>query len=357
MAPQVPTGVSAQRGDSSAIVSWTAPAGAVTTEHQVHVSPGDRIVTAADGADRVSVDGLTNGISYFFKVRAVNVQGTSAWSEATEPVMPAGTPAAPARPILEAGARALRVTWDAPEDNGSDITAYLVVASPGGHEIEVAGDVLETELTGLEDGQSYVVTVSARNDVGTGESSPAATEIAGMGPSGPRGLEAQAKNERIVLTWESADAPSLPVTGYRVSLSPGDLAVDVDADTTRAVLRGLTNGQPYDVTVTSLSARGEAASHSIEGVVPMDRPDRVQRPTLKLKKRGIKVKWETPDGNGSPTIRYVVSDNRGFSAEVSAERTTLMVRGLDPGRYRFRITAVNAVGASRPGAWSRRIAW
>lgn len=355
--PQAPTDVSAQRGDSSAIVSWRAPAGAVTTEHQVHVSPGDRIVAVADGADRVSVDGLTNGTPYFFKVRAMNAQGTSAWSPASEPVTPAGTPSAPARPTLEAGARALRVTWDAPEDNGSDITAYLVVASPGSHEIEVAGDVLEAELAGLDDGQSYEVTVSARNDVGTGESSPAATEIVGVGPSAPRGLEAQVRNERIVLTWERADAPSLPVAGYRVSLTPGDLVVEVDADTTRAVLRGLTNGQPYDVTVTSLSVRDETASLSIQGVVPMDRPDRVQRPTLKLKKRGIKVKWEAPDANGSPTIRYVVSGNGGFSAEVSATRTAIMIRGLEPGKYRFRIIAVNAVGDSRPGVWSRRIAW
>ena len=91
--PGAPTDVTAQSGDRSAEVAWTAPGdngGSRITGYAATASPsGNNCITS--GATFCTITGLSSGTSYTFTVTATNSQGTSSRSEASDPVVPTGS--------------------------------------------------------------------------------------------------------------------------------------------------------------------------------------------------------------------------------------------------------------------------
>jgi hypothetical protein len=85
----------ATAGDGAATVSWIAPAtdggapitGYVVTPY-VGLSPRPP-VTFPSPVTTQTVTGLTNGVTYRFRVQAVNAVGLSGYSTVTNPVTPA----------------------------------------------------------------------------------------------------------------------------------------------------------------------------------------------------------------------------------------------------------------------------
>ena len=95
-APAAPVIAGAVPGDASATVSWTAPGGTVST-YQVEVldSTGNiplMSATVPGGTLSVTMRGLVNGVSYRFRVSAVNPNGTSGFSAVSNVVVPAVVP-------------------------------------------------------------------------------------------------------------------------------------------------------------------------------------------------------------------------------------------------------------------------
>ena len=90
IAPDAPTAVVGDPGDTLVDVSWTAPAGtggAAITGYTVTASPGGATCTTT-GATACAVTGLRNATAYTFTVTARNVAGTSAASKASSRVTP-----------------------------------------------------------------------------------------------------------------------------------------------------------------------------------------------------------------------------------------------------------------------------
>jgi len=91
-APGAPLNAAAAAGNGQATVSFEAPSdgGSPITGYIVTASPGG--ITATANALSVTISGLTNGVAYTFKVKAVNAVGEGPESSATSAV----TPSAPA---------------------------------------------------------------------------------------------------------------------------------------------------------------------------------------------------------------------------------------------------------------------
>ncbi|MDF2669755.1 MAG: cell wall/surface repeat protein, partial [Paenibacillus sp.] len=87
--PGTPTNIVAIAGDRQAIVTFLPPAdhgGSPITGYEVSVSPGDTV--AAGTTSPITVSGLTNGTSYTFTVKAINVAGSGLPSAASNSIMP-----------------------------------------------------------------------------------------------------------------------------------------------------------------------------------------------------------------------------------------------------------------------------
>jgi len=97
--PGAPTNVSANPGDGSATVSWTAPdsdGGSAIDGYTVTCTatgnPSDTHSASVGGATIVApVDGLTNGVEYTCSVTAHNTKGNSEPSEPSAPFTPAAS--------------------------------------------------------------------------------------------------------------------------------------------------------------------------------------------------------------------------------------------------------------------------
>lgn len=126
--------------------------------------------TIEDAVSPLEIADLTNGTTYYFKVRATNGVGTGPDSPSSNYVTPAGRPFPPTEVVAMVRNTDARIRWTAPADNGSPITGYTLFGS-NGIEQTVFADTTSTSVVGLQEGLSYTFTVVAINDVGASDPS------------------------------------------------------------------------------------------------------------------------------------------------------------------------------------------
>jgi hypothetical protein len=129
---------------------------------------------------KVTVTGLTNGTQYTFEVAAVAGSATGPESIPSAPVT-IGAPDAPAKaPTAKVKSGQLTLSWKAPADGGSPITAYVVTPILGGvtqTPIVFNSTATSEVITGLTSGQSYTFTVAAKNAIAVGGASPVSKAV------------------------------------------------------------------------------------------------------------------------------------------------------------------------------------
>ena len=175
-APGAPTAVTATPANTSASVSWTAPAdnGSAITNYTVTSSPDGQTCSTATTA--CTVGSLTNGTSYTFTVVATNSIGPGSASSASSPVTPRTVPGVPTAVTASASDGSALVSWTAPSSNGgSVITSYTATSSPGGRTCTTA--TTTCTVSGLSNGTPYTFAVTATNTAGSGSASAASTAV------------------------------------------------------------------------------------------------------------------------------------------------------------------------------------
>lgn len=164
-------------GDGHVLIEWTPVYGTVTYEVYQRSSSGnydDPVATVSGSVYSYDATGLTNGTTYYFKVKATNPGGDSAESSEASAV-PKTVPAAPTQVTAVAGNHSAIVSFTPPADHGgSAITSYEVTASPGN--IVASGTAGPITIPGLPDGV-YTFTVRAVNDAGRSPASQASAPL------------------------------------------------------------------------------------------------------------------------------------------------------------------------------------
>jgi len=314
-----PNAVSASAGNASATVSWALPdsdGGSAITGYTATLNPGG-LTCVTDAAGRsCAVGNLTNGTTYSVSVTATNSLGAGIPSTEIQ-VVPATTPSAPSAPNAVAGDGAATVTWAAPTNGGSAITAYTVTSSPGGATCTTSE--LSCVFPGLQNLFAYTFSVVATNVMGASAASLASNAVTPSGTwvTAPEFVSAVPGNKAVELTWSAAVLSSGTPTGYVVKTSDG-----VEVCRTTAVtctVSSLANGSSPLFSVEALGATAVGASQAIPKVVVGGLVQKVD--TLKPKSKLLltriastmskgRVTWTRSSGSCKVEGKYLVAATR-----------------------------------------------
>ncbi len=280
--PGAPSDLAATPASRTVALAWTAPGvvgGTAITGYRVETSTDGStwsVAIADTGSTSTSatVTGLSNGTATTFRVSAINAVGTGLAS-ASVTVTPRTVPSEPTGLALVAADSSLMASWAAPSDNGgSAVTAYRVETSVDGTTWTTAGVTAARtyQLTGLSNGATVKVRVSAVNEAGTSAASASASSTPRTVPGTPTitAVEAGNRSLTVAFTPPASDGGSAILT-YQYSLDGGLTWVARRTGSTASplVIGGLDNGSTYSVMLRAVNEAGTATgSQESSGVAP-----------------------------------------------------------------------------------------
>jgi len=283
-----PLNLQAIAGDGQVSLQWQPPAtdgGSPITNYTVYrgAAPGGELLLATIGNVTSHVDaGLTNGVTYYYQVAAVNAVGEgprSAEVSAT-PAPPPTPPSAPRSLQVTAADARIDISWQTPSsDGGSPITDYRIYrgTSSGGESwlIDTGPSLTYADL-GVTNRVTYYYYVTARNAVGEGPPSGEVSATPSTVPTAPRNLQASGGAGNVTLAWQppASDGGSA-VTDYRVyrGLAPGSGTLHAVVGNVTAYNESATVGTTYFYQVSAVNVRGEGPRSTEVSVTPVPSPD------------------------------------------------------------------------------------
>ena len=357
-APGAPRNIGVTAGDEQVELNWTAPAsdgGETITDYEYEQNGSGAWTSTGGTAPSATVTGLMNGLSYRFKVRALNSVGSGAASAASSSVTPARVPNAPTSLNATVSDQSVVLIWAAPASNGgAAILRYEYELDSSGTWTSTGGEAPSTTVRNLTNGQSYTFRVRAVNSVGAGlesfseSATPTATLVA---PDTPFGLSATPGNQRVGLGWVQPSGGAA-LTHYEYELDGSGAWTSTGSTAPRYTVMGLTNEQSYSFRVRAVNSAGPSGASGSQSATPtVTEPEAPQRLRSTPGDGQVRLRWTAPpDDGGDPITHYEYELD--FSGDLDLHRQ----RGHQPHGERPRQRPdlhVPGAGGQRPGQWRR----
>ena len=336
------------------------------------------------------VTGLSNGRTYYFRVRAHNHNGEGNGSN-DDSATPEGRLSAPGNLVATRGNARVELTWDAPTPFSSDgrlptlnpISSYEYSQNGSWRSIPNSDESTTSHtVTGLRNEITYYFRVRARNRAGIGFPSEEVREgPESRAPGAPTGLTAQAGDEEVTLSWRApASNGGEPITRYEYKQEATSGGTDGPWTTTggtgtTVTVPGLVNGTTYYFKVRAVNdlgctdQAGEMEGCGQESLEVSAKPFGKPVTEVDLKElesdqdSRVELTWNisyTPPPPPPPPADAAEEDRSGFQyrqkagggygswidiRNSDADTTTHVVSSLTNGTtYTFEVRAVNSSG-------------
>lgn len=312
------------------------------------------ITTTTANVTSFSNTGLTPGTQYFYRVRAINAVGNSAFTSTVNTTT--AIPNAPTAPTATAASTTrINLTWIDASNNETGFQIERSLTSGTGFALvtTTAANVTSFGNTGLTANTQYFYRIRATNALG---SSAFTSEVSARTsiPTAPTTLVATAASaNQINLTWVDA---SNNETGFRIerSLSSSTgfaLVTTTAANTTSFSNTGLTANTQYFYRVRATNAVGSSAFTPVVNAITVVAPE---APTAlvasALSTSQINLTWvDNSTTETSFQIERSLTTGTGFALVTSTLPNTAAYSdvSLAPGTtYYYRIRATNTGGNS-----------
>jgi titin len=299
----------------------------------------------------IRITGLTNGVVYPVRVRAVNHAGPGAGSAVVRG-MPLPAPDAPAAlSVVAQTGRVVTLQWT-PAPGGLPATGYVVEGGENSGEVQASIPVssgLPTLTLDVPPGSFYVRVHTVAGPAW----SPPSNEIRifierAVVPSRPLGLRSLVSGSTVSLSWTNTFTGGAP-TGMVLSVT-GALSTSLLLPLSESFrVSGVPPGV-YNVRVRAVNAAGESASSLEERlVVPAACGDPSQGPpaapadfTASASGQAYYLAWAPPAG-GSAVESYVVRVAGAFTGTLTTTRRSLSGVAA-AGEYTVTVAAMNSCG-------------
>ena len=277
---------------------------------------------------------------------------------------PPDRPAAPSVSSVAGNTTSLSVNWTAPSNTGPAIDNYDLRYREGTSGSWTNGPQnvsgASATISGLTESTSYQVQVLATNAEGDSPWSPSGSGQTGAlgAPDVPHSLGATRGNRQVMLSWVQPSGGA-EVTDYEYEQDGSGTWISTGGTDTSHTVTGLTNGQSYTFRVRAVNSAGRsAASAASASVIPATVPGAPANIGVTGGDQEVELSWTAPASNGGESIT-------GYEYERSGSGTWISTGGTDTGYtvfnltngqpYRFRVRAVNSVGAGAASAASPNI--
>ena len=205
-------------------VSWTAPAGVITSYLiEQRVSGGRYATVYSGGATAYTASGLTPGTTYEFRGRAIGLGGTgpSSTTDATTDAPLLVDPGDPTGFSVTAGASSFAGSWSAPSQSTGAVTyryGYRKSGTSSWSNRTTSSTSFTLSHTNLTGGDDYDFRVRTEDDAGeSGYVTDTATvPLTAPGPVGNLSASFDS-DDGVSVTWDAPDSGG-PVDSYRATL-------------------------------------------------------------------------------------------------------------------------------------------
>ena len=267
--PAPPPGLWAIPGDGQVKLNWGGSIGAAAYNVYRSGDGGTTYTLDANVSGTSFVDtGLTDGVSYFYRVTAANAAGESAPGPAASAI-PQVAPVAPTGLSASAGASGTNVNlqWAA----SSGVGQYVVKRAyfSGGPWVVIGSNVQGTSFTDANaaDGRTYFYIVGAVTGAGQESANSNAVSVTIIPPA-PTNLSATAGKSQIALTWGASEgATSYNI--FRSTTSGSGYALVASGITGSSYTdTNVTAGKAYYYVVEAVDAAGPSANSNQASATP-----------------------------------------------------------------------------------------
>ena len=304
--------------------------------------------TAPSNESPFEIAGLTNGVSYHVRMRAVStLNARSALSVQSDALVPRGVPTKPVITTVSPGNGALSVHYVS-SSNGADITSVLYSVGSGVF-MELSGNVSSFVIPDLVNGATYNIKMKAVNVAGSSDESNVYVDAIPFSVAdSPTILSATPGDSTIHLAITPGNTNGSTFLGYKYSVN--DLPYGwVDGVDSPLRIAGLTNGTSYIVKLRAFSEKVGLSleSNASASVMPYRSLDAPIIQSVLSGDGSATVVFANGDTNGLVISGYKYSIDGETYVDVSANtvdnKLQLVIPGLVNGNtYTARILATTA---------------